>query len=212
MGKFWQGVAAVCALLAMAGLLTANHYRKLYLARPVIPTAPLTPPPDTTHHRPDTVKVIDPILLGQMAALQARLATFRADSAHGLDSCITLLAEADSLINGLNEQLSRPPDVGLTLSDSTLPYLWPTVHYHGAGALGVSQWSYRFFAEKWPRPPEPPPGREVGRLGIGGGANFVNPVNGRAGLRLRLKQNLILGADKNLGRAGWGFELTYLLL
>lgn len=211
MGRFWQGVAAVCALLAVAGLLTANHYRKLYLARPVIPTAPLVNPPDTTTTRPDTVKVIDPATIARISALQSRVDDFMADSTRGLDSCVALLAEADRVIGGLKAELSRPPEVSLTLSDSTLPYLWPTVHYQGIGTTGISQWGYRFFADKWPREAKPP-GRAIGRLGIGGGASFVNPVNGRAGVRLRVKQNLILGADKNLGRPGWGFDLTYFLL
>lgn len=210
MGKFWQGVAAVCAVLAIVGFLFATHFRKLYLSRPVLPTAPLVTKPDTTTQRPDTVKWVPPEMKATISALQARLAIFMADSTRGLDSCVVLLAQADTLIDSLKTALSQPPEVSLTLSDSTLPYLWPTVTYKGVGTLGISQWGYRFFKDKWPREKKPP-GRGVGRIGIAGAVQTATRES-RLGGRIRIKQNIVLEGDKPLGEKGWWAGISYFFL
>lgn len=188
-------------MLAVAGLLTANHYRKLYLARPVIPTAPLVTKPDTTTNRPDTVKVVDPALLGRISALQAEIRALKLDTTQkAADSCFALLAKADTTLDSLQSELLKPPEVTLTLTDSTLPYLWPTVRYEGIEAGGISQWGYRFFEDKWPRE-EKPAGRGVGRVGVSAAVQtFTRQV--KAGARVRVKQNLILETDLPLSEPG----------
>lgn len=210
MGRFWQGVAAVCALLAVAGFLYGGHWKKKYLSRPVLPTAPLVTKPDTVFTRPDTVKIADPALLGRISALQARLAAFAADSAHGLDSCVALLAQADTLIDSLKTVLSRPPEVSLTLTDTTLPYLHPTVTYRGKGTLGISRWGYRFFREKWPRE-EKPPGRGVGRLGGGVGIQTATRQVKMEGM-FRVKQNTVVRVEKVFEQKGIWVGVGYFFL
>lgn len=210
MGRFWQGVAAVFAVTAVVVFIWGNRWKKLYFARPVLPTAPLVTKPDTTATRPDTVKWVPPETKAKLAALQARVDAFMADSTRGLDSCVALLVEADSIIGGLREELSQPPEVILTLSDTTLPYLWPTVHYQGIGTQGISQWGYRFFRDKWPRE-EKPPGRGVGRLGGGIGIQTATRQVKVEGI-LRVKQNIVVEVEKVFEQKGIWAGVGYFFL
>lgn len=180
------------------------------------PPAPITvtpfkpePAPAPPAQKPDSSK------LAKIAALEARLAKFLADSANQTpDPCRALLAECSEELTGLKAMVTAPRRFSVTLTNDSLPYIHPQVIYTVDGDSAWQQWSFTQFWEKFPRVGETrvKKGRGVGRVGIGGGASFAQPTNARAGIRLRVKQNFILGVDKNMGRPGWGLELTYFLI